>query len=331
MPLPSYNHILTFPAHAEEHSIAPTLPLWTDSKSHSYGVTAILPLAPPLPLQSSENPPPIPLLTGSYDENLRLFTLNPHTHRREPLQPRAELELRGGVWRIKLMDHYIVRTAPSHPITNTFHTTIPPHETHYIVLLSTMHAGAQIVRLVHDPTSTSPWSLTLVAHFIKGHESLVYTADSHRDWDSPYNTPRSSVADDHCDSTWPEGVAEIVKDLLDPNKIRVDIAWAPPRVRPYWVVDPTRRQHPTDANIMLAENMGYDKGSWKRTLRFENKMRYEGRIGSHTIVSVGFYDRLLCTWSWTDGQRRDGLDLLEFLDGGVGDGTGTPSRLSGAL
>lgn len=63
-------------------------PLWTDRKAHQAGVTAILPLASDL------------LVTGSYDDNIRLLYA-PSVGRKQVL---AELNLGGGVWRLKMLD-----------------------------------------------------------------------------------------------------------------------------------------------------------------------------------------------------------------------------------
>lgn len=63
-------------------------PLWTDRKTHQAGVTAILPLSNDL------------LITGSYDDHIRLLYAPP-VGRRQAL---AELDLGGGVWRLKMLD-----------------------------------------------------------------------------------------------------------------------------------------------------------------------------------------------------------------------------------
>lgn len=70
----------------EDDTSAATL-LWTDRKSHEAGVTSILPLAKDL------------LITGSYDDRIRLLSA-PALGRRKIL---AELNLGGGVWRLKML------------------------------------------------------------------------------------------------------------------------------------------------------------------------------------------------------------------------------------
>lgn len=62
--------------------------LWSDRKTHEAGVTAILPLANDL------------LITGSYDDNIRLISA-PLVGRKQVL---AELNLGGGVWRLRMLD-----------------------------------------------------------------------------------------------------------------------------------------------------------------------------------------------------------------------------------
>lgn len=67
----------------------PTL-LWRDRKLHDAGVTAILPLSESL------------IVTGSYDDYIRLLSIPTPTtggHR----QVLAELNLGGGVWRLKVL------------------------------------------------------------------------------------------------------------------------------------------------------------------------------------------------------------------------------------
>lgn len=61
--------------------------LWADRKLHEAGVTAILPLWDTL------------VITGSYDDHIRLLNL-PQIGRRKCL---AELNLGGGVWRLKIL------------------------------------------------------------------------------------------------------------------------------------------------------------------------------------------------------------------------------------
>lgn len=70
----------------ENDALSATL-LWSDRKIHEAGVTSILPLANDL------------LVTGSYDDRIRLLSA-PVLGRRKVL---AELDLGGGVWRLKVL------------------------------------------------------------------------------------------------------------------------------------------------------------------------------------------------------------------------------------
>lgn len=76
-------------SYPEDHTSTPSsTTLWTDRKTHQAGVTAILPLANDL------------LITGSYDDHIRLVAAPP-VGRRQVL---AELDLGGGVWRLRMLD-----------------------------------------------------------------------------------------------------------------------------------------------------------------------------------------------------------------------------------
>jgi diphthine methyl ester acylhydrolase len=142
---------------------SPPLHLWTDRKTHAAGVVAILPLSPH---QTSTT---IPILTGSYDEHIRLFLLDitSSTLKRSLI---LEKKLGGGVWRLKLM-----------------HESTTTNSTRYsaVILASCMHGGVRVLRLTYThPTSSSPaaseassWHLTVLQNFTKGHESMNYGSD----------------------------------------------------------------------------------------------------------------------------------------------------------
>ena len=141
---------------------------WKDSKSHNAGITAILPFPAPDDLGV------IPLLTGSYDEHIRLFTLSPHTSKRT-LQ--SELSLRGGVWRLQHIDHYQILLPADRPGLTTEKKRF---QQHYTILVSCMHAGAKIVRVTHSERAA--WDIRVEAEFKKGHATLVYACDFKREW-----------------------------------------------------------------------------------------------------------------------------------------------------
>lgn len=143
--------------------------LWTDRKTHTAGVVAILPLS--IHLTSNT----IPLLTGSYDEHIRLFLLDSAS----PILKRSlvlEKKLGGGVWRLKLM----------HEAT----TCLTDNGTRYkaLILASCMHGGVRILCLTYTPptansssspaaSATSGWQMAIVAKFTKGHKSMNYGSD----------------------------------------------------------------------------------------------------------------------------------------------------------
>jgi diphthine methyl ester acylhydrolase len=148
--------------------------LWTDRKTHTAGVVAILPLSQP------PNSSTIPILTGCYDEHIRLFlleTASPTLKRNLIL----EKNLGGGVWRLKLMHE-----SSTTPITPTTPTTSPSLKTQNtaLILASCMHAGVRILRLTHtSPQDSSSdvdaqgWSIDILAKFTRGHESMNYGSD----------------------------------------------------------------------------------------------------------------------------------------------------------
>jgi diphthamide biosynthesis protein 7 len=75
------------PFKAEGTDDGTVAPLWSDRRIHQAGVTAILPVGDQL------------LITGSYDDHIRLISAPP-TGRRQAL---SELNLSGGVWRLKML------------------------------------------------------------------------------------------------------------------------------------------------------------------------------------------------------------------------------------
>jgi diphthamide biosynthesis protein 7 len=154
------------PDFSPDLKILTSLPIdgWTDAKSYNGGVIAILPLSPTLITSPNPSFPDqlettIPLLTGSYDDTIRLYLINPSTMLRRPI---LDTRLGGGVWRLKVMDEY--DTATKH---------------HFIILASCMHAGVRILRVCYDAASTSTvgWTIDVIARFEKGHSSMVYCCD----------------------------------------------------------------------------------------------------------------------------------------------------------
>jgi diphthine methyl ester acylhydrolase len=170
---------------------SPAIDGWTDQKSYNGGVISILPLTPTLVTTSNSSrlETTIPLLTGSYDDTIRLYTINPSTMQRRLI---LEMPLVGSVWRLKLMDEYDVTT-----------------KHHFIILASCMHAGARILRVVYDTSRTVGWTMEVIGEFEKGHESMVYCCDFRREEGEGEYTVVSTSFYDKKICTW--GLVDAVK------------------------------------------------------------------------------------------------------------------------
>ena len=134
-----------------ESSAAQKLP-WVDRKTHTAGVTAIL------PLQVNEDG--LLVLTGSYDDHIRLLYA-PSIGRRSVL---AELNLGGGVWRLKLLG--------CRPGCSALPGQALPQE--ILLLASCMHAGSRILRLRRE--GDEDWQFEVLASF-EEHKSMNYGSD----------------------------------------------------------------------------------------------------------------------------------------------------------
>lgn len=129
---------------------------WTDKKIHGAGVTAILPIA--VDEKSSL------IVTGSYDDHIRLVHV-PNAGRRQVL---AEMNLGGGVWRLKMLER-----KPVLPADWDSSQSIPrPDEV--TLLVSCMHAGTRIVKLVRS--SEEDWQFEVLGMFQR-HKSMNYGSD----------------------------------------------------------------------------------------------------------------------------------------------------------
>jgi len=123
------------------------------ARHHTAGVTSILPL--PVPMVDDA---PV-LLTGSYDEGLRVY----HATRRGEVL--AEECLGGGVWRLQLLHSTETGSAGSEPVKRSF-----------LVLASCMHAGSRVVRVTQTQEGqTSEWGIEVLAEFTE-HESMNYAS-----------------------------------------------------------------------------------------------------------------------------------------------------------
>lgn len=153
-------HTRRFEQHGEDprdpvELLAPMLLEHDDrARHHTAGVTSILPL--PVPMVDDA---PV-LLTGSYDEGLRVY----HATRRGEVL--AEEGLGGGVWRLQLLDSTETGSAGSGPVERLF-----------LVLASCMHAGTRVVRITQmQQDQSSEWSIEVLAGFTE-HESMNYASD----------------------------------------------------------------------------------------------------------------------------------------------------------
>ncbi|KAL2072457.1 hypothetical protein VTL71DRAFT_11800 [Oculimacula yallundae] len=113
-------------------------------KFHDAGVTAILPL--PIQLGSSDL-----ILTGSYDEYIRLYSL-------QEKSVLAELKLGGGVYRLKLVRQYLMKKVS------------------YIILASCMHAGTKVLEVGMDLASET-YTMKVIASLGVQAEHYSYAAD----------------------------------------------------------------------------------------------------------------------------------------------------------
>lgn len=146
-----------------------TSPLLKDRKSHNAGVTAILPLEI---LDTAPVNPRLTLafLTGSYDEHVRVFTLNKTSPHRGRVA--AEMHLGGGVWRLRRL-------------SESFHIYVGGAGVcEVVVLASCMHVGVRVLRITRkqpEPIAEEDrceWAIEVIGSFTEGHESMCYGADA---------------------------------------------------------------------------------------------------------------------------------------------------------
>ena len=122
-----------------------------DTKTHSAGVTAIL------PIRIGETSGQQVVITGSYDEHIRVLRLGNGVKKSQVL---AEKRLYGGgVWRLKLLGY----------------EQVGDNETMTEVLASCMHAGTRVLNI--HCSREGVWSIRVVAKFVE-HESMNYASDA---------------------------------------------------------------------------------------------------------------------------------------------------------
>lgn len=129
-------------------------------RHHGAGVTAILPLF-------GDDLGTV-LLTGSYDGCVRVYRLGARGI------VLAEMDLGGGVWRLKLIQTTGADTMPS--------DSVREGGQRYYVLASCMHAGARVVEVLHTARrrdrddECDSWSFRVLAEFTE-HTSMNYASD----------------------------------------------------------------------------------------------------------------------------------------------------------
>ncbi|KAI9658787.1 MAG: hypothetical protein M1821_002347 [Bathelium mastoideum] len=136
--------------------------IWKDSKIHSAGVTAILPILVP-PARRINGSKGI-IVTGSYDDRLRVVAAPPDRGKRPVVL--AELDLGGGVWRLTIMQAPVLTLSNSDP-------ELCNRRLRWTILASCMYAGARIVEIEMDEEK---WEIKVLAIF-EEHQSMNYGSD----------------------------------------------------------------------------------------------------------------------------------------------------------
>lgn len=132
-------------------------PLSRDTRTHTAGVTAIMPLYFPKGASTEY------LLTGSYDEYVRVLAVETLPNSKE-FEVLAEKGLHGGVWQLLGIE-----------------TGEKPDGCYFAtVLASCMHAGAKILKI--HRSREGEWTIQVAARF-EDHESMNYASDGWFDYD----------------------------------------------------------------------------------------------------------------------------------------------------
>jgi len=152
---------------------------------HNAGVTAILPL--PLHTAAGEDI----LLTGSYDDYVRVYAVYDHRTNQLGKHPKvlAELNLGGGVWRLKFLrdysrrDQYRVKEGGSwkdayDPQSEFYDMEVAKAQDSSLmtfrILASCMHAGSRILEVIGSKYGN--WQIRVLAKF-EEHKSMNYGSD----------------------------------------------------------------------------------------------------------------------------------------------------------
>lgn len=125
-----------------------------DRRTHTAGVTAIL------PIDYLEDGTHQVIITGSYDEHIRVLTLPNGSEKARVLAERRVPG--GGVWRLKRLPTY-PGWGGNHRIT---------------LLASCMHAGTRVIDIWR--LSGGTWEISIEAKFVE-HGSMNYASDARKD------------------------------------------------------------------------------------------------------------------------------------------------------
>ncbi|KAL8711085.1 MAG: hypothetical protein Q9220_004466 [cf. Caloplaca sp. 1 TL-2023] len=140
-------------ASTEFHVPNPDVLFLQDSKTHGAGVTSIALLG--VDRRNNEI-----LLTGSYDEYVRILCIEPLSKRARVL---AEKRLDGGVWQLRQLD------TPRHLITAA------PGDNYFLILASCMHDGCKVLDI--RCSAEEIWTIEVLAKF-QEHQSMNYASDA---------------------------------------------------------------------------------------------------------------------------------------------------------
>jgi len=135
----------------EDVEIGHDLHHFSKSRGHNAGITAILPIPTSRHYQL--------LLTGSYDDCIRVYSMNSNTIL-------AELPLGGGIWRLKFLQDYEL----------CLHHN-PDEKLKFRVLASCMHAGARILQVTGTlEGGERSWNIEILGS-VTEHKSICYASD----------------------------------------------------------------------------------------------------------------------------------------------------------
>ncbi|KAI2779344.1 hypothetical protein F4815DRAFT_473908 [Daldinia loculata] len=144
-----------------EESLVETSHMPIAFKGHEAGVTAILPLN----LQVSSHDSVV--VTGSYDDYIRVYAFDEQRKGMPPYRPRllAEQNLQGGVWRLKLIR---LEKATENTKGDSQHWKV-------FILASCMHAGSRVLE-ISGGTESQLCEIKILGRF-EEHKSMNYGSD----------------------------------------------------------------------------------------------------------------------------------------------------------